>query len=47
MVATLQGSAGGTTAVRYVTINTTNDTFTIFLTGNASSNVKVGWHAFN
>jgi hypothetical protein len=47
VVATLQGSAGGTTTVHRVVLNTTADTFTIYLTGNATGNVKVGWHAFN
>ena len=47
VVATLQGSAGGSTTVRMVTIDATADTFRITLTANAASNVKVGWHAFN
>jgi hypothetical protein len=43
VVATLQGSAGGTTTVHRVAINATADTFTIYLTANASVNVKVAW----
>ena len=47
IVATLLGSAGGTTSVRYIAVDTAADTFRIFLTANASANVKVAWHAFN
>jgi hypothetical protein len=43
VMATLQGSAGGTTTVHRVAINATADTFTIYLTANATVNVKVGW----
>jgi hypothetical protein len=46
VVATLQGSAGGTTAVRCVTVNATADTFTIYLTATATAAVKVAWHVF-
>jgi hypothetical protein len=43
ILATLQGSAGGTTNVHRVAINATANTFTIYLTANATVNVKVGW----
>ena len=46
VVATLQGGAGGTTSVRCVTVNATADTFTIYLTANATVAVKVAWHVF-
>jgi hypothetical protein len=43
VVATLNGDAGGSVAVKRVSINTTANTFTIVLTGNAASSVKVAW----
>jgi len=43
VVATLQGSAGGTTTVHRCVVDTTADTITIYLTANASSTVKVAW----
>ena len=43
VVATLQGSAGGKTTVHRVSVSTTGDTFTIYLTANATSSVKVAW----
>ena len=46
VVATLQGSAGGTTTVHRVAVNATTDTFTIFLTANSTGSVKVAWHVF-
>lgn len=46
VVATLQGSAGGTTSVRYLTVNATTDTFTIYLTAKTTAAVKVAWHVF-
>jgi hypothetical protein len=46
VVATLQGSAGGTTTVHRVAIDTTANTFTIYLTANSTTNVKVAWHVF-
>jgi hypothetical protein len=46
IVATLQGSAGGTTTVHRVEIDTTNNRFTIYLTANSTVSVKVAWHAF-
>ena len=46
VVATLQGSAGGTTTVHRVAVNATTDTFTIFLTANSTGAVKVAWHVF-
>ena len=46
VVATLMGSAGGTAAVRYVAVNTTTDSFTIYLTATATVAVKVVGHVF-
>jgi hypothetical protein len=46
VVATLQGSAGGTTTVLRVVVNTTLNKFTIYLTKASTVNVKVAWHAF-
>lgn len=46
VLATLQGSAGGTTTVHRVGINTTTNQFRIYLTANATSTVKVGWFVF-
>ena len=46
VVATLQGSAGGKTTVHRVSVSTTADTFTIYLTANATASVKVAWHIF-
>jgi hypothetical protein len=46
VVATLQGNAGGTTTVHRVAVNASADTFTIYLTANATANVKVAWHVF-
>lgn len=46
VVATLQGSAGGTTTVRYVAVNAAAHTFTIFLTKATTASVKVAWHVF-
>jgi hypothetical protein len=43
VVATLNGSAGGSTAVKRVAINATTNVFTIYLTANAIANVKVAW----
>ena len=43
VLATLQGSAGGTTTVHRVAINTTTNQFRIYLTANANTSVKVGW----
>jgi len=43
VVATLQGSAGGKTTVHRVSVSTTGDTFTIYLTANATSSVKAAW----
>jgi hypothetical protein len=44
VVATLQGSAGGTTTVQRVAVSTTANTFAIYLTANATRSVKVAWH---
>lgn len=46
VVATLMGSAGGTTTVHRVVVNATADTFTIYLTANATATVTVAWHVF-
>ena len=46
VVATLQGSAGGKTTVHRVSVSTTADTFTIYLTATATASVKVAWHIF-
>jgi hypothetical protein len=45
VVATLQGSAGGTLVER-VSVNATTDQFTIYLTKNTTAAVKVAWHVF-
>lgn len=47
VTATLMGNPGGSTTVQRVAVNTTDDTITIFLTANATADVKVGWHAFD
>ena len=46
VVATLMGSAGGTTTVHRVAVNAAADTFTIYLTANATTAVTVAWHVF-
>jgi hypothetical protein len=46
VVATLMGSAGGTTTVHRVIVHAAADTFTIYLTAAARSGVKVAWHVF-
>jgi len=43
VVATLNGSAGGSTAVKRVAINETTNAFTIYLTANSTVAVKVAW----
>ena len=43
VVATLNGNAGGSTAVKRVAIDTTANTFTVHLTANATATVKVAW----
>jgi len=43
VVATLNGDAGGSTTVKRVAINTTANTFTIYLTANATASVKLAW----
>jgi hypothetical protein len=45
-VATLQGSAGGTTTVHRVVVNAATNSFTIYLTANSTADVKVAWHVF-
>ena len=42
-IATLNGSAGGTTTVHRVEIDTTANTITIYLTANATQFVRVAW----
>jgi hypothetical protein len=46
VVATLMGSAGGTTTVHRVIVHAAANTFTIYLTAAARSAVKVAWHVF-
>jgi hypothetical protein len=46
VVATLQGSAGGTTTVHRCAVDPTGNKFTIYLTANATAAVKVAWHVF-
>ena len=46
VVATLMGSAGASTVVRYVLVNATADRFTIYLTAKATAAVTVAWHVF-
>jgi hypothetical protein len=43
VVATLNGDAGGSTAVKRVAIDTAANTFTIYLTANATVLTKVAW----
>jgi hypothetical protein len=43
VVATLNGSAGGSTAVKRVAVNTTTNAFTIYLTANSTVSVNVAW----
>jgi hypothetical protein len=43
VVATLNGSAGGSTVVKRVAINATTNAFTIYLTANSTAAVKVAW----
>jgi hypothetical protein len=46
VVATLMGNPGGATTVQRVAVNATADTFTIYLTANATAAVTVAWHVF-
>jgi hypothetical protein len=46
VVATLQGSAGGTTTVHRCVVNATTNTFAIYLTANSTATVRVAWHVF-
>ena len=43
VIATLNGNAGGSVAVKRVAIDTAADTFTIFLTANSTASVSVAW----
>jgi hypothetical protein len=43
VIATLNGDAGGSTAIKRVAINATTNAFTIYLTANATASVKVAW----
>jgi hypothetical protein len=45
VVATLQGSAGGAVVER-VSVDATNNRFTIYLTKNTTANANVAWHIF-
>ena len=46
VVATLQGNPSGVAMVKSVSVDATADTFTIYLTANATAAVTVAWHAF-
>ena len=46
VVATLQGSAGGNTTVKYAAVNTTANNFTVHLTAASTASVRVAWHVF-
>ncbi|MFZ9483882.1 MAG: hypothetical protein ACO3AV_13405, partial [Ilumatobacteraceae bacterium] len=46
VVATLQGSAGGNTTVKYAAVNTAANNFTVYLTAASTASVKVAWHVF-
>jgi hypothetical protein len=39
----LTACAGGKTTVRRASVSTSGDTFTIYLTANATASVKVAW----
>ena len=43
ILCTLMGNAGGSTTVKRVAVNTTTDTFTIYLTAASTAAVKVAW----
>src|SRR5262245_5283056 len=43
VIATLNGNAGGSTAIKRVALDTTANTFTIHLTANSTASVSVGW----
>jgi hypothetical protein len=46
VVATLMGNAGGSTAVKRVSVDVATNKFTIFLTANSTASVQVAWHVF-
>lgn len=46
VVASLMGSAGGTTTVHRCVVDSSANRFTIFLTANTNADVKVAWHVF-
>jgi hypothetical protein len=46
VVATIQGNPSGTMTVRSVAVDATADTFTIYLTANATVAMTVAWHVF-
>ncbi len=46
VLATLQGSAGGTTTVHRVVVDSTSDSFTVYLTANTTRAVRVAWLVF-
>lgn len=46
VLATLQGSAGGTTTVHRATVDATAGTITVYLTANATRAVRVAWLVF-
>ena len=43
VIATLNGNAGGSVAVKRVAIDAAANTFTIHLTANSSASVSVAW----
>jgi hypothetical protein len=47
ILTTLQGNPGGSTVIQRVAVNTTANTFTIYLTANSVANVRVSWFAMN
>jgi hypothetical protein len=43
VLATLQGNAGGRTTVHRVAVDAATDTFTVYLTANATRSVRIAW----
>jgi hypothetical protein len=46
VLVTLMGNPGGSTAVQRVFVNTASNTFTVYLTANATAATKFAWFAF-
>jgi len=46
VVATIQGNPAGTMTVRSVAVDAAADTFTIYLTANATATMTIAWHVF-